>query len=116
MPDDLKLTPQVYEPGEGGNTAEGPGSRIPPVRSGVTTVVGSGQGFTVQRQVLDLPLNGRTNSVNNLALLSPGVAAPPPATSLSEAMTRPDSSVEAAATGSEVGDLFEYKIDQPITV
>ena len=26
------------------------------------------------------------------------------------------SGVEAAATGSEVGDLFEYKIDQPVTV
>ena len=26
---------------------------------------------------------------------------------------RPDSGVETAATGSEVGDLFEYRIDQP---
>src|SRR5205085_9967182 len=30
--------------------------------------------------------------------------------------TRPDSGVETAATGSEVGDLFEYRIDQPVTV
>jgi hypothetical protein len=36
--------------------------------------------------------------------------------SLSDAITRPDSGVEAAATGSEVGDLFEYRIDQPVTV
>jgi hypothetical protein len=36
--------------------------------------------------------------------------------SLSDAITRPDSGVETAATGSEVGDLFEYHIDQPITV
>jgi uncharacterized coiled-coil protein SlyX len=35
---------------------------------------------------------------------------------LSDAITRPDSGVEAAATGSEVGDLFEYRIDQPVTV
>src|SRR2546425_3292005 len=38
------------------------------------------------------------------------------ATTLSDAITRPDSGVEAAATGSEVGDLFEYRIEQPVTV
>jgi len=31
-------------------------------------------------------------------------------------MTSADSGVETAATGGEVGDLFEYKIDQPVTV
>ena len=36
--------------------------------------------------------------------------------SISDAITRPDSGVEAAATGAEVGDLFEYRIDQPVTV
>lgn len=36
--------------------------------------------------------------------------------SVSDAITRHDSGVEAAATGSEVGDLFEYRIDQPVTV
>ena len=36
--------------------------------------------------------------------------------SISDQITRPDSGVEAAATGSEVGDLFEYHIDQPVTV
>ncbi|PYS32632.1 MAG: hypothetical protein DMF75_11495, partial [Acidobacteria bacterium] len=38
------------------------------------------------------------------------------ATTLSDAITRPDSGIEAAATGSEVGDLFEYRIDQPVSV
>jgi hypothetical protein len=36
--------------------------------------------------------------------------------SVSDVITRPDSGVETAATGSEVGDLFEYRIDQPVTV
>src|SRR5262249_4845752 len=36
--------------------------------------------------------------------------------SISDAMTQPESGVETAATGSEVGDLFEYRIDQPVTV
>jgi len=49
----------------------------------------------------------RSSSTNNTSL--DGV-------SLSDAITRRDSGVEAAATGSEVGDLFEYHIDQPITV
>ncbi|HXM36000.1 MAG TPA: hypothetical protein VN920_12480, partial [Pyrinomonadaceae bacterium] len=113
MPDDLKLEPQVYGPSEG----EGSGSGgILPARSGVATVIGNSTAVA-SRPLLQAPMNARSNSVNNLALINPGVAeAPPPATSLSDAMTRPESSVEAAATGSEVGDLFEYKIDQPITV
>src|ERR1051326_2079836 len=36
--------------------------------------------------------------------------------SVSDALTQPESGVETAATGSEVGDLFEYRIDQPVTV
>ena len=35
---------------------------------------------------------------------------------ISDAITQPESGVETAATGSEVGDLFEYRIDQPVTV
>jgi uncharacterized coiled-coil protein SlyX len=36
--------------------------------------------------------------------------------SISDTITQPESGVETAATGSEVGDLFEYRIDQPVTV
>jgi hypothetical protein len=117
MPADLKLEPQVYEPGEeqsisfnggqsgvGGNLASGAVSKDQVQRS---------QAFA-QKQIVQLPMNGRSNSVNNLALID-GISANQP-DSISEAITRPDSGVEAAATGSEVGDLFEYKIDQPVTV
>ena len=55
------------------------------------------------------------NSISGLSLLSPGVRSSN-GISLSDAITRPDSGVEAAATGSEVGDLFEYHIDQAVTV
>lgn len=51
---------------------------------------------------------------------SPPASAPPradePASPMSDAITGEASGVEAAATGAEVGDLFEYRIDQPITV
>ena len=60
-----------------------------------------------------LPLNGR--NFNNITLDGAASSSFERA-SLSDAITRPDSGVEAAATGSEVGDLFEYHIDQPITV
>jgi hypothetical protein len=69
-----------------------------------------------QRQISQLPMAGR--NVNGLYSLSAGGAnnAAIDGVSLSDAITRPDSGVEAAATGSEVGDLFEYRIDQPVTV
>lgn len=66
-----------------------------------------------QRQIQQLPFNGR-NNVNNLVM--DGANASSASVSLSDAITRPGSGVEAAATGSEVGDLFEYRIDQPVTV
>jgi hypothetical protein len=61
---------------------------------------------------------GRNNTVQGLYTLTPGLANNLLAdgTKLSDAITRPDSGVETAATGSEVGDLFEYRIDQPVTV
>ena len=57
------------------------------------------------------------NSLSRLALSASNSSASSfGGVSLSNAMTRPDSGVEAAATGAEVGDLFEYRIDQPVTV
>jgi hypothetical protein len=66
----------------------------------------------------------RVNSVNNLALMSLGFSADGgrqalrvlPAPTLSQMMTGGQSGVVAAAEGGEVGDLFEYKIEQPVTV
>lgn len=116
MPSDLSLEPQVYEPGEGQSASSGGGTNNAgeALRRDQSQISGNFQ----QRQILNLPMNSQTNNVSNLALIAPGVAAAPapPETSLSDAMTAPDSSVETAATGSEVGDLFEYKIDQPVTV
>ncbi|HEV7743643.1 MAG TPA: hypothetical protein VGO56_01485 [Pyrinomonadaceae bacterium] len=119
MPSDLRLEPQVYEPAEREAEASGgdAGGRVN-TRANLGYLMNSADAARLQqRQALDLPMNSR-NTVNDLALLAPGVAGapPPPALTLGEAMTATDSSVETAATGSEVGDLFEYKIDQPVTV
>src|SRR5262249_40799848 len=39
-----------------------------------------------------------------------------PSTSVSSAITSGDSGVETAATGNEVGELFEYRVEHPVTV
>jgi hypothetical protein len=86
------------------------------VSATVTVTAGGSNQFlnsTSQRQISQLPMAGRT--VNGLYSLSANNIAID-GVSLSDAITRPDSGVEAAATGSEVGDLFEYRIDQPVTV
>lgn len=120
MPNDLKLEPQSYEPGEGGNTGGGTASsdeKLKDVSETVTVTNGPAKRpAPSQRQLYQLPMNGRRD--NNFANLTPGSALgfSGGATNLSDAITRPDSGVEAAATGSEVGDLFEYRIDQPVTV
>ena len=73
----------------------------------VVTVRASDESTTVQntitsRRVYDLAATANSSSLEGV--------------SLSDAVTQPDSGVQTAATGSEVGDLFEYRIDQPVTV
>ncbi|MET0626047.1 MAG: carboxypeptidase regulatory-like domain-containing protein [Pyrinomonadaceae bacterium] len=86
-----------------------------------TDGAGANLGFT--NNVSNLPLNGRR--VDNLARLVPGATADGAdedqlaaraRPSLSALVTGGQSGVVAAAEGGEVGDLFEYKIEQPVTV
>ena len=86
--------------------------------SETVTITAGGSGYlnSSQTQISQLPMNNRgLNNFNNLSLSS-GDNTSLDGVTLSDAITRPDSGVEAAATGSEVGDLFEYRIDQPVTV
>jgi hypothetical protein len=115
MPDDLKLAPQIYEPGEGGGGRGAISETVTVTGGAAQTELGTLGTSITTRQLQDLPNARSNNNVLDLALVSPG-AVNSARTSISDAMTRPDSGVEAAATGSEVGDLFEYHIDQPVTV
>lgn len=72
-------------------------------------------------QVQSLPLNGRNpqsmlqlqaGASNNFMVNGASAAE----TSVSNAITSGNSGVSTAATGDEIGDLFEYKIAQPVTV
>jgi hypothetical protein len=108
MPQDLKLSPQVYEPGTTPDGASFRGGATMPAITEAVTVNSS------ETQIKDMSLNGRR--VDGLARLQPGSLPPPKQSTLSEEITGENSGVETAATGSEVGDLFEYKIEQPVTV
>jgi hypothetical protein len=71
-------------------------------------------------QVQNLPAQGRNFS--QLALLQGGVAqnnsfvADGVQTSISTALSSENAGVKTAAVGEEIGDLFEYRIAQPVTV
>lgn len=85
----------------------------------VTSSANQVSNFAAQRTVQGLGFSGgRNGTVSGLRTLTPGLSnnALADGINLSDAITRPDSGVETAATGSEVGDLFEYRIEQPVTV
>jgi hypothetical protein len=124
MPGDLRLNPQVHEPGEEGFSANGMGGTVnqmlvvpPPAPSATPMPRLELQARSAARRDQRQDLRLQQNSVNNLspeAVGEFGVNASD-AVSLGEAITS-GTSVEAAAEGSEVGDLFEYQIGQPVTV
>ncbi len=94
IPENLNLTPQVYEPNKGEGVGFGTAGGVP---GGVPGgLVGGTPG-------------GR-----------PSAPPPPPregpTTTLSDEIAEEESGVRVEAKGSEVGDLFEYKIERPMTV
>ena len=81
-------------------------------------VAGVSETVTVTAQSSVARLNNFSiDGINTRGLytLAPGGTRNTPPT-LSNYIARRESGVEAAATGSEIGDLFEYHIDQPVTV
>lgn len=112
IPNDLKLSPQVYD--EGGN-----------LQSVNTQDATTGNNFSGQ-QVQNLPLTGRRlqgSSASQNSFIVDGASGAENnfrvaqgEVSVSSALTSGASGVQTAASGEELGDLFEYKIDQPMTV
>ena len=96
IPEDLNLTPQTYEPAQGraGGTGTGRGMNAGGGSASLGGGIGSGSG-------------GGTGIATTL---------PGPVTTLSDAIIGEASGVTAAAAGNQTGDLFEYRIDQPVTV
>lgn len=96
IPNDLSLEPQVYDPTRGEGSSYGIGSGN-----------GSGSGYGNG--------SGRGNGGSN-------ADEPPPTvpnavtTSVSELLTTENSGVTTAAKGVQFGDLFEYRIQRPVSV
>ena len=102
IPDDLNLDPQVYDEGEVRGSGSGSGTG-----EGYGNGSGGGVAGTINtRQIKDLPANGRSYANNAMVEV----------TSVSDALVNQQGGIQTAATGSELGDLFEYKIADPVTV
>ena len=99
IPDDLNLDPQVYDDGTGTGYGSGDGDG---------NGSGSGSGGGSPPPVMARSLAGLNAGVNFMS--APGVQ-----TSVSDALMKQES-VQTAATGNELGDLFEYRISNPVTV
>jgi archaellum component FlaC len=95
IPDDLNLDPQVYDP-EGTGVGSGSGSA-----GGLGSGNGNGSGTSVSETV-DV-----SSAQNNIMSVQ---------TSISDALISESAGIQTAASGSEIGDLFEYKITNPVTV
>jgi len=96
IPDDLNLDPQIYDPEIGYGSGSGSGSG-----SGNGDGDGEGNGRGVS-QTVDV-VSARQNSMMVQ-------------TTISDSLVNEQGGVTTAATGSEFGDLFEYRIDDPVTV
>ncbi len=116
MPRDLQLNPQTYEPG--GNLVGNTESRI--------------QTNLTQAQSQNLPVSGRNPA--SLVQMQPGAQYSNTLrtdgadsnearsnfrtvdTTVSEALQNSSESYQNTTVGEEIGDLFEYRIEQPVTV
>jgi hypothetical protein len=104
IPEDLNLKPQIYDPesGEGYGNGNGMGA-------GSGNGNGTGSGDISPSAVVNKPM---FEGANNNYIVSSGYSG----SSVSDAIVTEKGGVETAATGDEIGDLFEYKIEQPISV
>lgn len=109
IPSDLKLNPQTYEPDISGTSTIDSSANT----SGTNVSSEQFSNYPSQRTVQSLYSIGGTRAATNNILIN-GVNSNE--ANIGEAVTSGNSGVETAATGNEIGDLFEYRIDQPVTV
>lgn len=106
IPDDLNLSPQIYDPESGEGYGSGSGS-------GYGAGYGNGSGGGTVDVASGPPSPKMTSSMAaNNYIRSSGYDG----TAVSDALVNEQGGIETAAAGNEIGDLFEYRIGQPVTV
>ncbi|MDI1241677.1 MAG: hypothetical protein PSX80_07125, partial [bacterium] len=99
------LRPQIYDPENEVGTGSGSG-----FGSGSSNGSGSGAGMVAPPPAAQG--NKLFDNANSNFMISSGFAG----TGVSDALLGEKGGVETVATGNEIGDLFEYRIEQPVTV
>jgi hypothetical protein len=105
IPEDLNLRPQIYDPESGDGVGSGSGS-------GSGAGSGDGDGSAGGIAGPPPPPKAAFGDANNNFIVSSGYAG----TGVSDALVNKEGGVETAAVGAEIGDLFEYRIEQPVSV
>jgi hypothetical protein len=115
IPQDLNLNPQVHESGEMITMNESSEQRLSGALNELAAVANSPRSSTKDERARN-DRQVQNQVMNNAVAASEALAAPAPSPGIGAALAGGESGVDAAATGSEVGELFEYRVDQPVTV
>lgn len=99
IPDDLELEPQIHDPEFGVGSGSGSGD-------GYGSGSGGGRAEGNRSSSANITLDGVSS--NQIMTL--------PSTPLNRAILNLQAGVETAAKGNELGDLFEYEVERPVTV
>ena len=113
IPEDLNLDPQVYDPEAGTGVGAGHGSSP---GSSLGSLGGFGGGRANEPAPPPAPRADLQAQNRNFSMAENYTGFARPSTSVSSALASGESGVETAASGSEVGELFEYRVEQPVTV
>jgi hypothetical protein len=120
IPADLNLNPQVYDPeaGVGSGVGMGQGNGMGAGRGGNIggSAMSLGGGPPPPSAAPNQQAQAQSQSFRNSDAVANATGFARPATSVSDVLTGGTSGVETAAQGEEVGELFEYRIEQPVTV
>jgi hypothetical protein len=121
IPNDLRLTPQIYEPQSSINTnITNQTAEMLPAGANFSSLLKIAPNTRVEPLSGQLQIDGASGSENTYIVDGKEVTnfrtGQLNTTTISQALLANQSGVATAATGEEIGDLFEYKIEQPVTV
>lgn len=125
-PSDLQLEPQIYEPQSGNGGAKiqtsltNSSQEQLPKGTNFASVLKTAPGTRAEGLAGGFTVDGSSGSENTFIAdgqeVSNFKAGILRQTKVSDALTSGNSGVSTAASGAEVGDLFQYNIEQPVTV